>query len=199
MQYVQESSIPSDQDFPGLLGGFQKVNSSQGENQGGLRKDQLHTLIEFVKSTIPPQIATHLVAAYLIGYYCLFRISEVLQIKQLVFKEGGVMEFTIDFPTKTECGRVSRDISLPQEVYQFLKGYFSGQGIKPFFRKLGRELPNKTIQACFANKPGFWSFHSLRHGRARDLYCVIPLERVMFFGRWRSKQSALIYLGHVPR
>lgn len=185
--------------FKDYLVGFRKLTAHRRKDRKAITQEHLKTLLEYTALHLKPEIARVLTAAFIMGYYCLFRISELLQIRKVSFSDPNVMTYIIDFPTKTEVGQVTRAITLPPNVYVFLKQFWGSRTDRAVFGNLGRELPNKLIQACFARMGGFWSFHSLRHGRARDLYCIIPLERVMFFGRWRSRQSALLYIGHVRR
>lgn len=195
-----ENVLACDQ-FKAFLKSFKKLTLSRRKQRSPIRSSNLNFLVSVVmKSQLAPGIKDQLRLMYEIGYWALARIGEVLPLTR-----GGPTSVTVPAPgkleinwekTKTSPLPVKRTFDIPVEMGVRLEKLISRtpQG-KRIFASITRSSANTVITKVFPPHQGFYSFHSLRHGRARDLWATQPQVQVMWAGRWASMGSLRIYLG----
>lgn len=186
--------------FKQFLKGYKNLTLTRKKQRMPIRKHDLCRLNQKVLSTsLNLQTKERILVAYLLGYTLLLRISEVLVMREdslRFIREGDKysIRYTLHSSKTAQNQTVHRLVEVPQSSYTVLNNFWSKNSKDPW-GEVGSKILNEIITETFATEKGFYSFHSLRHGGARDLYSPRTRDMVMYIGRWKSWATLKIYLG----
>ena len=143
--------------------------------------------------------------AVLLGFSCLLRISEVLQLKagDVVFAGDAVLPAAFPNAALIRLGKAKTG----EEQSVVVKEVWVAQLLRAWMARIGKEVPlfnfsSAQLRGKFrmgVEAMGFGSvgyvFHSNRHGRATEEDLLgTPLEDILRMGRWAAAKSGRHYI-----
>ena len=142
--------------------------------------------------------------AVLLGFSCLLRVSEVLQVvaQDIVFKGDAVLPAGFKHEALIRLGRAKtgeeQSVVVSESwVASLLKRLVGKRPKGPLFAFSSAELRVKfgrAVQAWGFGSVGY-VFHSNRHGRATEEDLLgTPLEDILRMGRWAAARSGRHYI-----
>lgn len=193
-------NILSGQRFKTFLKGYKNLTQNRRKDRQPIRSSQLHLLVTTVTaSNAPPVIQQKIFAAFSMGYFLLFRISEIFDLKNedlTVSLEQGTyfVKYVLRTSKTSPHDPVSRKVRVPADFAVRLQQFWPVHK-QHGWKGISRKLLNTIISSVFQFHKGFYSFHSLRHGGVRDLYEFEDRAWCLYVGRWKSMSTLRIYLG----
>jgi len=195
---LPEPFITAHPSVKAALKGFKRRAACRSVRRQPIGKARYAKLLSIAKELTPPSLWVQVEAALALGYEVLFRMQESLEVRasHVSFTPEGVLIFLPS--SKTDQFR--RGISLRVKEHRLcslLRQLCAQRGPHQRLFNISAGLLNGLIRtaASYWGWAGFFSFHSLRHGRATDLWLTTgSLEAVMHAGRWRSKAAARWYI-----
>jgi len=180
------------------LKGYKRRAAYRSVRREPLGQARYAQLLARARQLVPPALWEQVEAALALGYAVLFRVSEALNVLvcHISFTPAGILIFLPH--SKTDQFRKGVYMRVQdRRLCTLLRGLCANrQPGQPIF-SITAALLNAVIRqaAAYWAWPGFFSFHSLRHGRATDVWLASrSLEAVMSVGRWSSKSAARWYI-----
>ena len=202
---VQRLSPPYATDHPcvkAALTGYQRKAANRSVRRQPLLGSMLAPLLKVVLESVPAVLQDEVEAIIRLGYAALFRISESrgVLMRHLTFFVGGVLLY---LPT-SKTDPLSRGVSVkvqtdPRLRELLLRLHRPGDPDAPLFRVTPAYINVLLQQAALScGWQGYYSYHSLRHGRATDLWVANhDLQALMVAGRWRTRGAARYYVHQI--
>ena len=180
------------------LKGFKRRAADRSVRREPIGRVRYARLQFLAKHMLPPSLWVQVEAALALGYEALLRVQETLSVfvAHVSFTPDGVLIF---LPcSKTDQFRKGiylriRERKLCTVLRQLCAHRKPDQ---PLFT-ISAGLLNAVIRQVAADEAwlGYFSYHSLRHGKATDLWLATgSLEALMKAGRWSSKAAARWYV-----
>ena len=202
---VAFKSPPYPTDHPSVksaLKGYKRAAAGRSRNRQGIQRPYLQQLLERARLRVPPALWLQVEALYRVGYEALLRISESLGLRpeNITMVEEAVEIYLCHSKTDQYGKGVSVRVTCPRlrELLHTLKATTPmGQPIFTVSADYVNAIISEVAQE--AQWSGFYSYHSLRHGRATDLWITTrDIHRVMLAGRWSTRAAARWYIHTIP-
>jgi len=180
------------------LKGYKRRAAGRSVRREPIGKARYAKLLSLAKQLIPPALWAQVEAAFALGYEALFRIQETLTVlvADVSFTPEGVLIFLAQ--SKTDQFRKGIYIRVRERrLCTLLRQLYANRQPHHKLFSISAHLLNAVIKqaAAYWSWLGYFSYHSLRHGKATDIWLAMgSLEAVMKAGRWSSKASARWYV-----
>ena len=183
--------------FLAALAGYQRLAASRSRHRQPLRQERYRMLVSYAKAWFNGLFLLQLLAALSLGYELLMRISEARAVHPHHVSAG--QDGMLVYLERSKTDPLARGISLR------ITDVFTAQCLQQLLA-VTKQGPLITISTDTINEfissvaraerwKGFYSFHSLRHGKATDIWLRTGnIYAVMLAGRWKSRASARWYL-----
>ena len=195
---LPEPFITAHPSVKAALKGFKRRAAGRSVRREPIGKARYAKLVSIAKELTPPALWVQVEAALALGYEALFRVSEALDVmaSHVSFTPEGVLIFLP--ASKTDQYRKGITIRVRERrLCSLLSQLCAQKGPHQRLFTISARLLNAVIRsaASFWAWPGYYSYHSLRHGRATDVWLATgSLDAVMQAGRWRTKAAARWYI-----
>ena len=195
---VRQPYVTDHPSVKAALLGYRRLASYRSTRRSPIRHARLLSLIRMAAYWVPPVLMRQVVLAFRLGYAALLRISELLAIRrrQVSLARNRVLIFLPSSKNDQMSHGMTVVVRCPI-VYQQLAERIADLPPQSFVFTVSSTLLNHVIRlvAREAHWEGYFSFHSLRHGRASDLWEEHhSLPMLMAAGRWLSMAAARIYI-----
>ena len=183
--------------FLAALAGFQRLAASRSIHRQPLREGRYHTLLKYAKVWFTEMFLLQLLVALSLGYDLLLRIGEAHGIYPHHVSAG--QDGLLVCLERSKTDPLARGIYLritDASTAELLQQLTSATKQGPLIT-IPPSVINDFIRAVARAEgwQGFYSFHSLRHGKATDLWLRTGnIYTVMMAGRWKSRAAARWYL-----
>ena len=180
------------------LKGYKRRAAYRSVRREPIGKARYAKLLARAKQLVPPALWAQVEAALALGYEVLFRVQEALNVlvAHVSFTPEGVLIFLPQ--SKTDQFRKGVYMRVRERrLCNLLRSLCANRQPHQKLFSITAQLLNAVIRqaAAYWSWPGYFSFHSLRHGRATDIWLATgSLEAVMNVGRWRTKSAARWYV-----
>lgn len=198
MWLVEQPFITDHPSVKAALLGYRRMAAYRCTRRSPIRHGRLLHLIHAVQRWVPQALRGQVTLAYRLGYAALLRISELLGIRcrHLKFVGRGV-QILIPFSKTDQLGHGIHVLVRCPVICQQLAQMVTGLPPDAFIFRISSTLLNNVIRLTARDSrwTGYFSFHSLRHGKASDLWdATHSLPLVMAAGRWSSVAAARLYI-----
>ena len=195
---VEQPFVTDHPSVKAALLGYRRLAAYRSTRRSPIRHPRLLHLLRMSSCWVPPQLRSQVALAFRLGYAALLRISELLGIRRrhVRFVRNRVHIYLPSSKNDQMAQGMTVVVRCPM-VSQQLAERIADLPPHSFVFTISSTLLNHVIRlvACEAHWEGYFSFHSLRHGRASDLweeFHSMPL--LMAAGRWWSIAAARIYI-----
>jgi len=183
--------------FLSALAGYERMAAGRSVRREALRASRVIVLQRYALQRFGGLRLLQVQVGIALGYELLLRIEELRAtcVHHITDGTDGLLLFLGISKTDTLGRGIQLRISNPLTVSR-LRRLVRATGHGPLF-PFPAQVFNTFIQ-CVAQAEGwkgFFSYHSLRHGRATDLWLETKnLYTVMLAGRWKTRAAARWYL-----
>ena len=195
---VRDPPYPTDHPaFKSALKGYKRLAACRSVRREAIFQSMLARLVEHVRLWLDPGLLLYTEAAYRLGYEALMRIAEVkgLWPQHVTFQGDAVLIYIA--MSKTDQLRRGITVKCTCPILRILMGRLvalAGHG--PLF-PVAPSFLNMCIRAVarLEGWRGYFSFHSLRHGHASEIWMAThDLNLLMSVGRWVTRAAARWYI-----
>ena len=184
------------------LQGYKRKAANRSVRRQPILGIMLAPLLKVVLDMVPTSLQDAVEAILRLGYAALFRISESrgVLMQHLTFLVGGLLLFLPTSKTDPLCRGVSVKIMTDLRLRELLlRLHRPGDPQAPLLRVHPAYINVLIRQAATTlGWQGYYSYHSLRHGRATDLWVAThDMQALMVAGRWRTRGAARYYVHQI--
>ena len=180
------------------LKGYKRRAASRSRRREPIGRARYAKLLSLARQLTPPALWLQVETAFALGYEVLLRVQEALDVlgSHVSFTPEGVLIFLPS--SKTDQFRKGIYMRVKERrICSLLQRLCADRKPTQRLFSITAGFLNALIKqaAAFWAWPGYYSFHSLRHGRATDIWLATgSLEEVMKAGRWGTKSAARWYV-----
>jgi len=180
------------------LKGYKRRAASRSVRREPIGRARYNRLLALARQLVPAAMWLQVEAALALGYEALFRVQESLSVvgAHVSFTAEGVLIFLPSSKTDQFRKGVYMRVRDRRLCHLLRRLCATTQPHQQLFSITAKFLNSIIRQAAsYYAWPGFFSYHSLRHGRATDIWLTTrSLEAVMQAGRWSTKSAARWYV-----
>jgi len=180
------------------LKGYKRRAAARSVRREPIGRARYARLLSYAQQLTPPSLWPQVEAAFALGYEALFRVMESLGVS--VAHVSFTVEGVLIFLPSSKTDQFQKGISMlvkGRRLCCLLRQLCANKAPHEKLFSISANLLNALIRQAAAHWAwvGYYSYHSLRHGRATDLWLATgSLEAVMRAGRWSTKAAARWYV-----